>query len=540
MLLCAGLVTPVKNQQQCGACTAFASIAAMETCFARVSGLNSSYSEQQFIDCGNGHGGAKGCYGAPAHAYLDYFANVLGRRGNASVSLAAEAVYPFLNNKPRLSCPTLAPYRRRARLGSAYYTYHGSEDMLKALVYRYGAVVSTLSSNFSAFLKYDGGGRIFDSCPTKNASRDHAVTVVGYGSENGTDYWLVKNSWGPLWGDRGFMRLKRGVGMCGLGRDLVVVTCLPEAGPPDPTLFPCYDSSENCTELAKTSCYLADVAAVCMKSCGLCPGMQPAASTTCYDVFRNCGELAGTSCYLPDIAANCSRSCGLCKGMTPVESNTCYDVYQNCKDLAQTSCYLPDVAANCSRSCGLCKGMTPAFSVDCYDAYANCPAVAETSCYRADVSDQCRRSCGNCPGLARSASFRCYDAFSDCARLAEASCYRREVRGNCSRSCGLCEGATPVLSNTCYDNYSNCQVLARTSCYLKDVGAECGRSCGLCGGLTPAASVTCYDAYQNCGQLAKTACSQKAVAAKCVKSCGNCKSAVVTTTKTTVNSILYS
>ena len=91
-----------------------------------------------------------------------------------------------------------------------------------------------------------------------------------------------------------------------------------------------------------------------------------------------------------------------------------------------------------------------------------------------------------------------------------------------------------------FDILSNCQVLARTSCYLKDVGAECGRSCGLCGGLTPAASVTCYDAYQNCGQLAKTACSQKAVAAKCVKSCGNCKSAVVTTTKTTVNSILYS
>jgi hypothetical protein len=468
LLSLSGLVTPVKNQQQCGACSAFASIAVLETCFARVSGLNSSYSEQQLIDCGYGKGGARGCNGAPAHAYLDYFANKLGRRGAVTVSLYAEALYPFLNTKPRLTCPTLAAYRRKARLGSAYYTYRGNEDLLKALVYRHGAVVTTIQSNFTEFLRYEGSrGGIFDSCPVKNVTRDHAVAVVGYGSENGTDFWLVKNSWGPLWGDRGFMRLKRGVGMCGVGRDLVAVSCLPEAGPPDPTLTPCYDSSDNCTELAQTSCYLADVAAVCVKSCGLCPGLQPAASTTCYDAYSNCARLAETSCFRPDIAANCSRSCGLCKGMTPALSNTCYNVYENCEDLAQTSCYQPDVAANCSRSCGLCSGMVPAASVDCYDAFSNCPAAAEASCYRPDVADLCRKSCGNCPGLARAASSRCYDAFSDCGELAEDSCYKEEVRTNCSRSCGLCEGATPVLSNTCYDTYSNCGDLARTSCYMK-------------------------------------------------------------------------
>ncbi len=65
-----GLVGPVKNQRHCGACTAFASMAAIETCFSRLNGLNSSYSEQQLIDCGYGHGGARGCHGAPAHAYL--------------------------------------------------------------------------------------------------------------------------------------------------------------------------------------------------------------------------------------------------------------------------------------------------------------------------------------------------------------------------------------------------------------------------------------------------------------------------------------
>ena len=54
---------------------------------------------------------------------------------------------------------------------------------------------------------------------------DHAVTVVGYGREKGMDYWLIKNSWGVDWGEDGYMRLQRGVGMCGIGRYLAGLTC---------------------------------------------------------------------------------------------------------------------------------------------------------------------------------------------------------------------------------------------------------------------------------------------------------------------------
>ena len=68
---------------------------------------------------------------------------------------------------------------------------------------------------------------VFDGCNEEidQVVHPHAVVIVGYGTENDVDYWIVKNSWGKWWGDRGYFKIRRGVHMCGIGRHQVVVSC---------------------------------------------------------------------------------------------------------------------------------------------------------------------------------------------------------------------------------------------------------------------------------------------------------------------------
>ena len=92
-----------------------------------------------------------------------------------------------------------------AAVTGAYWTDSSDEATLQALVANHGAVLTGVAAA-GAFSQYRGG--IFSGC-SSSAQPDHAVVVVGYGSENGVDYWLVKNSWGTGWGEHGYIKMSR-------------------------------------------------------------------------------------------------------------------------------------------------------------------------------------------------------------------------------------------------------------------------------------------------------------------------------------------
>jgi len=311
-----GLVTPAKHQLKCGSCSAFTATAAIETCFAKLTGHLDDYAEQQLIDCAYGNYGAKACDGAYVTSYLDW---TLENDGG----LAHESIYPYLNTKPNLVCPKLDDHKRGAKLTNYSYIRDGNEELLKSLVFEHGAAIATVHVNTNKDLWNTYGGEIFDDCTVpEGAKHDHGVTVVGYGNENGLDYWLIKNSWGKNWGKEGFMKLKRGVGMCGIGKEFAIVTCEKVAGPTDPTLttaVPCIDQYPNCPELAKEHCYKEKYTKDCIKSCGLCEGMTPAASYTCYDSYGSiCIIATKNDCLTNNFYADgCRKTCGLCNTMVP-------------------------------------------------------------------------------------------------------------------------------------------------------------------------------------------------------------------------------
>ena len=65
-------------------------------------------------------------------------------------------------------------------------------------------------------MNYTGG--IFEDL-TGRLKDDHEISVVGWGNENGTDFWIARNSWGTYWGEKGMFRIVRGKNNLGIERE---------------------------------------------------------------------------------------------------------------------------------------------------------------------------------------------------------------------------------------------------------------------------------------------------------------------------------
>jgi len=190
------VLTPVKDQGQCGGCWAFATTEAIESALALASGNLTNLSPQNVISCtpNPDHcGGTGGCGGATAELGFGYV---------AAHGIAGADVYPYKAQTGTCNetITKTAIIEGCVKLGENNYT-----DLVAAVATVGPLAVSVDASKWSTYMS-----GIFNGCDTEvDIDIDHVVQLVGYGSEKGTDYWIVRNSWGSSWGEEGYIRLLR-------------------------------------------------------------------------------------------------------------------------------------------------------------------------------------------------------------------------------------------------------------------------------------------------------------------------------------------
>jgi cathepsin L len=194
-------VAPIKNQLGCGCDYAFAAVAAIEGVHAISSGSLAILSEQQIVDCSEPQGN-QGCQGGGVD---NSFTFVTSNGG-----IGTEVTYPFVGEQGvcQTNVTSIATIKSVVNLAS------GDETALLSAV-NLNPVVAYVDSSQEAFQFYSMG--ILND-PTCGTAVDHAVLVVGYATDakTSTNYWIIKNSWGPVWGLQGYALLKRDINQCGI------------------------------------------------------------------------------------------------------------------------------------------------------------------------------------------------------------------------------------------------------------------------------------------------------------------------------------
>ena len=190
-----GVVSAAKDQGRCGSCWAFASAEAMESHWALASGHLEDLSIQQILDCTPNPqhcGGTGGCHGSIpqlAFAQIDEQGGLAGEWSYGYTSYSGKDAPECAFAPEKLHATSSA----RGKTATVQLPSNQAAPLMQALV-KFGPV--PVSVDAGSWHLYKGG--VWDKCNQKEPTLDHAVNLVGYGTDakTGEDYWLVRNSWG--------------------------------------------------------------------------------------------------------------------------------------------------------------------------------------------------------------------------------------------------------------------------------------------------------------------------------------------------------
>jgi cathepsin L len=207
-----GVVNPVRDQGQCGSCWAFATTANAESVWAISTGKLLDLSEEFLVDCASGPGYYNmGCNGGQPDSAFKYMIN----NGQCT-----EASYPYKAGVTKTAGTCQKCTSAGVSFSSCYDVTPKDQVALAAAVSKHPVAIA-IEADTRYFQSYSGGILDSTSCGT---NLDHAVEIVGYGSQNGVDYWTVRNSWGSSWGEAGYVRIKKtsstnDIGICGVAAE---------------------------------------------------------------------------------------------------------------------------------------------------------------------------------------------------------------------------------------------------------------------------------------------------------------------------------
>tara|TARA_A200000159_G_scaffold164849_1_gene196744 strand:- start:3975 stop:4664 length:690 start_codon:yes stop_codon:yes gene_type:complete len=188
------LLSPVKNQGQCGSCWAFATTNVVET-FMRIHNYTvDRLSEQQLVDCSEED---YGCEGGFMHTALDYIIQNDGLLDNQ--------IYPYRATTNNCSCIS----KSNNVIGSNIKNYdfiipNSIIDMKKNVMET--PIAIAIDANNIYFRFYKNG--VIDVPMNESNSINHAVVLVGFDHDEDGMYWIIQNSWGSDWGDQGFCKVR--------------------------------------------------------------------------------------------------------------------------------------------------------------------------------------------------------------------------------------------------------------------------------------------------------------------------------------------